>query len=162
VALAAAGLMHGAGACAQAPAPRWAPVLSEGLARQMTAAALAGCRHDGFAVSVAIVDPAGMLRDLATDDAVRPIDIDSARLKAVAAATLDAPSGAIGRQAQAVPAFGKVLAQLRPGLLLADGGLPIRAHGVLIGGLGVGGAPRPEADERCAAAGLAAVAEQLK
>jgi uncharacterized protein GlcG (DUF336 family) len=45
---------------------------------------------------------------------------------------------------------------LRPRLVVFGGGLPIREHGVLIGGIGVSGGSA-EQDEACARAGLAAL-----
>ena len=54
-----------------------------------------------------------------------------------------------------------------PGIIAIDrfavlpGGLPIRAGGELIGGIGVSGAPSGKIDEQCANAGLAAIASSL-
>jgi uncharacterized protein GlcG (DUF336 family) len=42
------------------------------------------------------------------------------------------------------------------------GGVPIRVGTELIGAVGLSGSPMQEADEKCAQAGLAAVASQLK
>ncbi|MBR0565368.1 heme-binding protein [Azoarcus sp. L1K30] len=44
----------------------------------------------------------------------------------------------------------------RPGLIVFGGGLPIRAEGQLIGGIGVSGASAQQ-DEACARAGLSAI-----
>lgn len=48
-----------------------------------------------------------------------------------------------------------------PGILLLQGGVPIRAVGSLIGAVGVSGAPGGEKDEACALEGIKAVQERL-
>jgi len=50
---------------------------------------------------------------------------------------------------------------LLEGVLLMDGGLPIRIEGSLIGAVGVSGAPGGDKDEACARAGLDRVQERL-
>ena len=44
---------------------------------------------------------------------------------------------------------------------IVGGGVPIEAAGVVIGALGVSGAPTPQADHECARAGLEAIADKL-
>jgi len=50
---------------------------------------------------------------------------------------------------------------LLEGVLLMDGGLPIRVAGSLIGAVGVSGAPGGDLDEACAQKGIDAVQERL-
>jgi uncharacterized protein GlcG (DUF336 family) len=47
------------------------------------------------------------------------------------------------------------------GLAMFAGGVPIQAAGVLVGAVGVSGAPSGETDEECARAGVAAVQDDL-
>ena len=48
------------------------------------------------------------------------------------------------------------------GLVIGAGGLPIRAGGELVGGIGVSGAPSGQTDERCAQAGFDAISDDLE
>lgn len=108
------------------------------------------------------MDEDGVLRQLVSDDGVRPIDIRSARAKARSAITLGARTGDMGRAVAGNPGFGQVLATLAPGLLLVGGGVPIVVGGVLIGAVGVGGAPDGAHDEACADAGITHAQSDLK
>jgi uncharacterized protein GlcG (DUF336 family) len=131
------------------------PQLSAAAAQQIAQAAMASCHDHGFHVSVAIVDPGGTLRTLVTDDGVKPLDITSARLKAVSAMALQARTADVAPLVAANPAYAHMLDQLQPGLLIAAGGVPIMVAGTAIGAIGVGGAPGGDKDQACADAGLA-------
>jgi uncharacterized protein GlcG (DUF336 family) len=48
------------------------------------------------------------------------------------------------------------------GVIVLNGGLPIRVGDEVIGSVGVGGAPSGDRDEACAKAALDKVADQLK
>ena len=48
------------------------------------------------------------------------------------------------------------------GILVLEGGLPIRAAGGLLGAVGVSGAPGGERDEACARKALESVQERLE
>lgn len=50
----------------------------------------------------------------------------------------------------------------RPGVAAVAGGLTIDASGTLLGAIGVSGAPGGKEDEACAAAGIAAIREELE
>jgi uncharacterized protein GlcG (DUF336 family) len=50
----------------------------------------------------------------------------------------------------------------RPGVAAVAGGLMIEAGGSLLGGIGVSGAPGGREDELCAAAGIAAIREDIE
>lgn len=47
-------------------------------------------------------------------------------------------------------------------VIAAQGALPIKVGDVVVGGVGVSGAPGGEKDEACAKAGIEKVADQLK
>jgi uncharacterized protein GlcG (DUF336 family) len=49
-----------------------------------------------------------------------------------------------------------------PRVTALAGAIPIEAGGSLLGAIGVSGAPGGEADEACAKAGLAAIADDLE
>src|SRR5258706_5773675 len=50
----------------------------------------------------------------------------------------------------------------RPGVAAVGGGLMIEAGGSLLGAIGVSGAPGAREDDACAAAGIAAIREELE
>jgi uncharacterized protein GlcG (DUF336 family) len=133
--------------------------LSLGLARTIAEAALAACQAQGYHTSVAVVDRTGQLMVLLRDEQAGPVTIEMARRKAYTArmfsmATVDFQK----RTAGDVPAAG----QRDVGDMLAlSGGIPIRAAGETIGGVGSSGAGL-EPDDACARAGVAAVEEQLR
>jgi uncharacterized protein GlcG (DUF336 family) len=49
-----------------------------------------------------------------------------------------------------------------PRVLAAGGGLPIESAGTLVGAIGVSGAPGGDADDACAKAGVAKIADALE
>jgi len=49
-----------------------------------------------------------------------------------------------------------------PRVLAAGGGLPIESAGTLVGAIGVSGAPGGDADDACAKAGIARIADALE
>ena len=46
--------------------------------------------------------------------------------------------------------------------LMIGGGVPVRAAGAIVGGIGISGAPTGEEDDRCARAGIGAMMETLE
>ncbi len=64
------------------------------------------------------------------------------------------------------PAENDQLQTLRPTLRVESssmgGGMPIRAKGSIVGGIGVSGAPGGDADDACARAGIRAVSDALE
>jgi uncharacterized protein GlcG (DUF336 family) len=49
-----------------------------------------------------------------------------------------------------------------PGVVAIGGGIMIRAKGSLVGAIGVSGAPSGDADDACAKAGIAAIADAIE
>jgi uncharacterized protein GlcG (DUF336 family) len=144
---------------AHAQAPQVEKNVSMRMAQAIIDGALEQCAKDGFKVTVAIVDNAGVLHSLVRGDGTAPHTVEVARRKAYTART----------RGQTTLEFMKALenpamAPLRqiPDTIALGGGVPIRAGGVVIGGVGVGGAPGGDKDEACANAGLARVADALK
>ena len=123
-------------------------------------AALASCRGAGYQVTVAIVDREGLARVLLRDRYAGPHTIEVAANKAWTAASTRTPTGEVEKLSRP----GQPLAGLRnvPRIVALAGGLPIESAGTLVGAIGVSGAPGGEADERCAKAGLAAIADELE
>jgi uncharacterized protein GlcG (DUF336 family) len=117
------------------------------------------CRARDYQVTVAIVDRAGLpqvaLRDLLAGNFTWDIALAKARTAAgFRQSTLD-----LGRAMADRPELG-VLHQVDD-MMMVGGGVPIEYQGVVIGAVGVSGAPTPQADHDCARAGLEAIADAL-
>jgi len=123
-------------------------------------AAMKKCRDEGFQVTVAVVDRAGVPQVLLRDRFAPPHSADTAQRKAVTAINFKMPTSELDRELQP----GRATAGIRniPGVLALAGGVPIEAAGSLVGGIGVSGAPGPANDERCARAGIQAIADDLE
>ena len=123
-------------------------------------AALAHCRKQGYQVTVAVVDRSGLLQALVRDRFAGAHTIEVATNKAWTAASFKLATAALALETQA----GKPMSGIRahPHVLAAGGGLPIQAGGVLLGGIGVSGAPGGDMDDACAQAGSRAIAESLE
>jgi len=130
------------------------------LARTISDAAIAACKADGFDVTVAVVDRAGDLKLLLRADTSNPHNADLARRKAYTARTFGVTSMEFAKRTSGGSDLEgqRFLAEVVP----LGGGLPIVVGTERIGGLGLSGAPDQAADDKCARAGLAAVAAQLK
>jgi uncharacterized protein GlcG (DUF336 family) len=126
------------------------------LALDAASAALAQCQADGYRVSVAVVDRGGVLKVLLRDDGTGPHTVSSSTRKAYTSASLGRPTGELAATVAGNPEA-EGLRQMDPQLLLLAGGLPIVANDVVVGGIGVGGAPGGQFDEACAQAGIDAI-----
>ena len=145
------------------PALAQAPQVEKNVSMAMMLAIMQGaldqCTKDGYKVSVVIVDKGGNVAASVRGDGTGPHTMEFARMKAYTARTrnqtslqtmklLEDPANAFIRQI--------------PNVVGVGGGVPIKAGGETIGGVGVSGAPGGEKDEVCANAGLAKVEAALK
>lgn len=123
-------------------------------------AALEDCRRQGFQVAVAVVDRFGTLQVLLRDRFAGAHTVGVASDKAWTAASFRTATGALGQETQA----GKPMSALRafPRVLAAGGGQVIESGGVLLGAIGVSGAPGGDADDSCAGAGIRAITDILE
>jgi uncharacterized protein GlcG (DUF336 family) len=122
-------------------------------------AALDQCEQDGNSVSVAVVDRAGRLRVFLQSDRANPHNIELARRKAYTARTFGRSSADWAKRTTEMP---ELAAQRELADVIAlRGGVPIKVGNETIGAVGVSGSSS-EGDEKCAMAGLAKVADQLK
>jgi uncharacterized protein GlcG (DUF336 family) len=128
-------------------------VLPLALANKAAAAALDKCVKDGYKVSVAVVDRAGVLRVLVRGDGAGPHTTDSSSKKAYTAASLRRPTSELAELITKVP-FLQALRDMNDKILILGGGLPIQFDNEVVGGIGVGGAPGAHLDDACAQAGL--------
>lgn len=148
---------------AEAPAeelPRES-VLPLGLAGKAAAAAVDKCKQDGYRVSAAVVDRAGVLRVLFRGDGAGPHTTDSSSKKAYTAASLRRPTSELAELITKVPSL-QALREMNDRILILGGGLPIEIGGEVVGGIGVGGAPGAHLDDACAQAGLDSIGAARK
>jgi uncharacterized protein GlcG (DUF336 family) len=123
-------------------------------------AALKKCRDNGHQVSVAVVDRSGIAQVLLRDRFAGAHTVDTATRKAWTAAAFRTGTTDLDKEAQP----GKPAAGIRqlPNVAILGGGMVIEAGGTTFGGIGVSGAPGQAADDACAKAGVAAIAESLE
>lgn len=129
-------------------------------ALRVARAALDHCAKQGYQVSVAVADRAGhplvMLRDRLAGPHTTQVAIDKAytaltfKLDTLALSRLTQP----GQEASGVRHIARAVA--------VGGGRNIQAGGSTIGAVGISGAPGGEADDVCAKAGIAAIADELE
>ena len=123
-------------------------------------AALARCRTNGFQVSVAVTDRVGVVQVLLRDRFAGPHTPDMATAKAYTAASFRTNTTELAEATQ--PGRTQSGIRNRPGVAAVGGGLMIEAGGSLVGAIGVSGAPGAREDDACAAAGIAAIHEDLE
>ena len=116
------------------------------------------CRKAGFNVSAVVVDKHGNVRTIMRDDLAVKFTIEIAKKKANMVVMSGIASGAFRASR---PDIRQELNNIN-GLIVMQGGLPIRAGGILIGAIGVSGAPGGDKDEACAAAAIKAMTERLE
>lgn len=128
-------------------------VLPLSLAGKAASAALDKCAQDGYRVSVAVVDRAGILRSFMRADAAGPHTVESSQKKAYTAASMRGPTANVAELIAKTPAV-QGLQYMNDNILFLAGGLPIDIASEVVGGIGVGGAPGGHLDAACAQAGL--------
>jgi len=134
------------------------PALTMELAQKMAMACIQRQREsNGPDVDVAIYNDGAKLIYFVSMDRTSSGTGTTAMAKGESAARFRTPTGEIANWVKENPGVGHV-----PGLLGLRGGLPIfTASRKPLGGIGVSGAP-PEMDEKCAQAGIDAIAAELR
>jgi uncharacterized protein GlcG (DUF336 family) len=134
--------------------------VSVDMAHAMVQAALERCRQDKFKVSIAVVGRDGHLLAFLREDGANQHTVELATRKAYTSRVFRQTSREFAQRLIDNPQS----AGLRDttGVMASIGGLPIKVHDEVIGGIGVSGAPGGQNDEACAQAGLDKVADQLK
>jgi uncharacterized protein GlcG (DUF336 family) len=130
-----------------------APYLPLELAVKAANAAARQCKADGFNVSVAIVERSGSTKVLLKTDGSGPHTIGSSTGKAFTSASMGRPTLGFSNFLKDHRELDG-LRDMDSRLVILGGGLPIKFDGKLVGGIGVGGAPGGDKDEKCARAGL--------
>lgn len=160
-ALVGALLLAGSGTARAAEALPAQKVLPLALAQEAVTATVAACAEQGFQVSAAVVDHAGVLRALARADFAGPHTVDSSQKKAYTALSLRRSTADYAKLVADNPAVA-ALRDMNERILLLAGGLPILAGEQVVAGIGVGGAPGGDKDEACAQRGIEAIRGRLE
>ena len=134
--------------------------MSLALALDIARETVAACSAQGYNVTAAVVDRAGVLKALARADNAGVHTPDAARRKAYTSASTRIPTAVMVENVQKNPAAAQLVAI--DGFLVVAGGVPVKVGNEVIGAVGVGGAPGGHLDEACANAALAKVESQLK
>jgi uncharacterized protein GlcG (DUF336 family) len=134
-------------------------ILTPETALKAAQAAFAKCRASGYQAAVAVVDRMGVVQVLLRDRFAGPHTPEMARSKAYTAVSFRIDTTALAEATQA----GRAQSGIRdlPGVAAVGGGLTIEAGGSLLGAIGVSGAPGGKEDDLCAAAGIAAIRDEL-
>jgi uncharacterized protein GlcG (DUF336 family) len=133
--------------------------VSLGMAKTIAEAALAECKSKGFNIAVAVVDRGGQLLVLLRDEQASPQAGEMARRKAYTARMFRVTTQEFQKRTagDAPQAAQRNLVDI----LALSGGAPIQVGKETIGGVGSAGSTL-EADDACAKAGIAKVADLLK
>jgi uncharacterized protein GlcG (DUF336 family) len=132
--------------------------LSMETARDIAQGAVEACRKAGYQVTAVVVDRDGFEQMVMRDTLAPRFTIQIARDKANAVILSGVSSGTFRENRQDIrPEMNHV-----DGILVLEGGVPIRAAGSLVGAVGVSGAPGGDKDAVCAEAGVEAVRERLE
>jgi glc operon protein GlcG len=144
-------LLLPAGAVAQT---RSVDVITLEAAGRMVAAAETEARANGWAVTIAIVDPAGDLVLLHRLDGASLGSVEISQAKARTAARFKRPTKAL----EEAVAGGRIVVMALPGVTPVEGGLPIALGDRVVGAIGVSGASSAQ-DAQVAAAGIRALGQ---
>ena len=131
--------------------------MSMELAAEVATKSVTVCREQGYQVSAVVVDRSGNTQVAMRDVHASRFTLQIAEEKANAVILGGVSSGEIRKNRE------DIRQELNhvDGLLIMQGGLPIRAAGSIIGAVGVSGAPGGDKDEVCAQKALDTVQERL-
>lgn len=128
------------------------PVLTLDQAKRIAAAAEAEARANDWKVSIVIVDDGGHMLYMQRSHDTRFGSVETATAKARMAAALHMPT----KTSEDAVMSGRLIHLALPGVIPAEGGVPITFDGCVVGGLGISGV-RSAQDGQIAAAGIAAL-----
>lgn len=126
------------------------PVLTLEDAKRIAAAAQDEAQHNGWRVVIAVVDDGGRLLYLQREHHTQFGSVETAIKKAVAAVAFQRPT----KVSEDAVAGGRLIHLSLPGVIPAEGGVPLIRDGIIVGGLGISGV-RSFQDGQIAAAGAA-------
>jgi uncharacterized protein GlcG (DUF336 family) len=130
------------------------PILTLEDAKRIAAAADAEAQANGWKVSIVVVDDGGHMLYMQRSHDTRFGSVETAMAKARMAAALHIPTKASEDAVQS----GRLIHLALPGVIPAEGGVPLERDGVVVGALGISGV-RSFQDGQIAAAGAAALTQ---
>ena len=130
------------------------PILTLGNAKRIAAAAHAEAQSNDWRVAIAVVDDGGHLLYLQRSHDTQFGSVETAIQKAHAAVAFQRPT----KVSEDAVLSGRLIHLALPGVIPAEGGVPLQIDGVVVGGLGISGV-RSFQDGQIAAAGAAALIE---
>jgi glc operon protein GlcG len=128
------------------------PVLTLENAKRIAAAAAAEAKSNDWRVVIAVVDDGGHLLYLERGHDIQFGSVETAIRKAHAAVAFQRPT----KTSEDAVLSGRLIHLALPGVIPAEGGVPLQIGGVVVGGLGISGV-RSFQDGQIAAAGAAAL-----
>jgi uncharacterized protein GlcG (DUF336 family) len=128
------------------------PVLTLEDAKRIATAADAEANSNGWKVVIAVVDDGGHLLYLQRSHDTQFGSVETAIAKAHASVAFQRPTKA----SEDAVLSGRLIHLALPGIIPAEGGVPLQRNGVVIGGLGISGV-RSFQDGQIAAAGVGAL-----
>ena len=128
------------------------PILTLEDAKRIAAAAQAEALRNDWRVVIAIVDDGGHLMYLQRSHDTQFGSVETAIRKAHAAVAFQRPT----KVSEDAVLSGRLIHLSLPGVIPAEGGVPLQIGSVVVGGLGISGV-RSSQDGQIAAAGLAAL-----
>nr|WP_245688325.1 heme-binding protein [Thiohalomonas denitrificans] len=131
--------------------------LSMEMAHDIARGAVEACRDEGYQVTAVVVDRDGFEQMVMRDTLAPRFTLQIARDKANAVILSGVDSSTFRYNRQDI----REEMNHVDGILVLEGGVPIRAAGSLVGAVGISGAPGGDKDAVCAKAGVAEVQERL-
>ncbi len=126
------------------------PVLALADAKRIAAAADIEAQNNAWKVVIAIVDDGGHLIYLQREHDTQFGSVETAIMKANAAVAFQRPT----KMSEEAVTSGRLIHLALPGVIPAEGGIPLLVNGTVVGGIGVSGV-RSFQDGQIAAAGAA-------
>jgi uncharacterized protein GlcG (DUF336 family) len=131
------------------------PVLTLADAKRIAAAAEIEAQNNAWKVVIAIVDDGGHLIYLQREHDTQFGSVETAIMKANAAVAFQRPT----KMSEEAVTSGRLIHLALPGVIPAEGGVPLLVNGIVVGGIGVSGV-RSFQDGQIAAAGVAALEQK--
>jgi len=128
------------------------PILTLDDAKHIAEEAQTEALRNGWLVAIAVVDDGGHLIYLERSHDTQFGSVDTAILKARAAVAFQRPT----KMSEDAVQNGRLIHLALPGVIPAEGGMPLVLENVIVGGLGISGV-RSSQDGQIAAAGVAAL-----
>ena len=128
------------------------PILTLDDAKRIAAAANAEAHSNNWAVTIAIVDDGGHLLYLQRSHDTQFGSVETAIMKANASVAFKRPT----KSSEEAVLSGRLIHLALPGVIPAEGGVPLLRDNIVIGGIGVSGV-RSAQDGQIALAGVAAL-----